>query len=36
LVIGGEPGDLTAISDETHRVQSLSVEEAAVGRVLSV
>jgi uncharacterized protein with von Willebrand factor type A (vWA) domain len=36
LVIGGEPGDLLHISDECHRVQSLSVEEAAVGRVLSV
>ena len=36
LVIDNEPGDLAAISDETHTVRSLSVEEDGVGRVLSV
>jgi uncharacterized protein with von Willebrand factor type A (vWA) domain len=36
LVIQSTPGDLEAISDETHLVQSLSVEEEAVGRVLSI
>ncbi|HEY2911349.1 MAG TPA: hypothetical protein VGI99_13955 [Gemmataceae bacterium] len=36
LVIDNEPGDLAAISDETHTVRSLAVDEDAVGRVLSV
>ena len=36
LVIGSEPGDLTAISDETHRVESLAVTEDAVGRAVSI
>jgi uncharacterized protein with von Willebrand factor type A (vWA) domain len=36
LVVGGEPGDLEALSDETHLVRSLDVTEAAVERVLSV
>jgi uncharacterized protein with von Willebrand factor type A (vWA) domain len=36
LVIGSDPGDLTAISDETHRVESLAVTEEAVGRAVSV
>jgi uncharacterized protein with von Willebrand factor type A (vWA) domain len=36
LVIQSEPGDLAAVSDETHLVQSLSVSEEAVGRVLSI
>jgi uncharacterized protein with von Willebrand factor type A (vWA) domain len=36
LVIQSTPGDLEAISDETHLVQSLSVDEEAVGRVLSI
>jgi uncharacterized protein with von Willebrand factor type A (vWA) domain len=35
LVVEGEPGDLTAISDEVHKVPSLAVTEEAVGRVLS-
>jgi len=36
LVIEKPPGDLTSISDELHRVQSLSVSEAGVERVLSI
>jgi uncharacterized protein with von Willebrand factor type A (vWA) domain len=36
LVVDNEPGDLAAISDETHTVRSLSVDEEAIGRVLSV
>ena len=36
LVIQSAPGDLAAISDETNLVQSLSVSEEAVGRVLSI
>jgi uncharacterized protein with von Willebrand factor type A (vWA) domain len=36
LVIQSCAGDLAAISDETHLVQSLSVSEEAVGRVLSI
>jgi uncharacterized protein with von Willebrand factor type A (vWA) domain len=36
LVIHSTPGDLTAISDETHIVGSLAVTEAAVERVLSI
>jgi uncharacterized protein with von Willebrand factor type A (vWA) domain len=36
LVVEGEPGDLTAISDEVYRVPSLDVTEEAVGRVLSL
>src|SRR3954469_19098548 len=35
LVIRSAPGDLAAISDEVHQVQSLSASEAAVERVLS-
>jgi hypothetical protein len=36
LVVDNEAGDLAAISDETHTVRSLSVDEEAIGRVLSV
>jgi uncharacterized protein with von Willebrand factor type A (vWA) domain len=36
LVIASTPGDLTAISDEVHQVDSLAVTEAGVERVLSV
>jgi uncharacterized protein with von Willebrand factor type A (vWA) domain len=36
LVIQSRPGDLSAISDEVHLVDSLSVSEAGVERVLSV
>lgn len=36
LVINGKPGDLASVSDEVHEVQSLSVEETAVERVLSI
>jgi uncharacterized protein with von Willebrand factor type A (vWA) domain len=36
LVIRSQPGDLAAISDEVFTVPSLSVDEGAVGRVLSV
>jgi len=36
LVIEKSPGDLSAISDEVHQVQSLSVSEAGVERVLSI
>jgi uncharacterized protein with von Willebrand factor type A (vWA) domain len=36
LVIGSEPGDLAAISDEVHIVQSLGVEEEAVGKAVSI
>jgi uncharacterized protein with von Willebrand factor type A (vWA) domain len=36
LVIQSTPGDLSAISDEVHLVDSLSVSEAGVERVLSV
>jgi uncharacterized protein with von Willebrand factor type A (vWA) domain len=36
LVIGGEPGDLAAISDECHSVRSLDVAEEGVGRAVSL
>jgi uncharacterized protein with von Willebrand factor type A (vWA) domain len=36
LVIDQEPGDLSRLSDEAHRVKSLAVTEEAVERVLSV
>src|SRR5262245_28319228 len=36
LVVEGEPGDLTAISDEVYQVPSLAVTEEAVGRALSL
>jgi uncharacterized protein with von Willebrand factor type A (vWA) domain len=36
LVIDNDPGDLTQLSDEAHRVKSLSVTEEAVERVMSV
>lgn len=36
LVIGAAAGDLQAVSDEVHLVQSLGVDEAGVGKVLSV
>ncbi|HEY1377755.1 MAG TPA: hypothetical protein VGF55_13230 [Gemmataceae bacterium] len=36
LVIANDPGDLTEVSDETHRVESLAVTEEAVGKALSV
>jgi uncharacterized protein with von Willebrand factor type A (vWA) domain len=35
LVVEGEPGDLTRISDECHSVPALSPSEEAVGRALS-
>jgi uncharacterized protein with von Willebrand factor type A (vWA) domain len=36
LVIGSEAGDLATISDETHVVRSLGVDEVCVGRAVSV
>jgi len=36
LVIDSPPGDLAGVSDEVHLVQSLSVGEAGVERVLSI
>jgi uncharacterized protein with von Willebrand factor type A (vWA) domain len=36
LVIGGEAGDLSLISDEVHLVRTLDASEEAVGRVLSL
>jgi uncharacterized protein with von Willebrand factor type A (vWA) domain len=36
LVIGGEPGDLAAISDECHSVRSLDVAEEGVGRAVAI
>jgi uncharacterized protein with von Willebrand factor type A (vWA) domain len=36
LIIQSEPGDLSAISDEVHKVPSLAVTEASVERVLSI
>jgi uncharacterized protein with von Willebrand factor type A (vWA) domain len=36
LVIDSAPGDLTALSDEVHLIQSLSATEAGVERVLSL
>ena len=36
LVIDNAPGDLTAVSDETHLVHSLTPDADAVGRVLSL
>lgn len=36
LVIGAGAGDLATISDEVHLVQSLSVDETGVGKVLAV
>jgi len=36
LVIRSAPGDLSAISDEVHLVESLAATESGVGRVLSV
>jgi uncharacterized protein with von Willebrand factor type A (vWA) domain len=36
LVIGSEPGDLAAVSDEVHRVAALDPAAEAVGRVLSL
>jgi uncharacterized protein with von Willebrand factor type A (vWA) domain len=36
LIVGDEPGDLQHISDEVHEVNSLSADEAAVERVLSI
>jgi uncharacterized protein with von Willebrand factor type A (vWA) domain len=36
LVVGGEPGDLAAISDECHAVRSLDVAEDGVGRAVSI
>jgi uncharacterized protein with von Willebrand factor type A (vWA) domain len=36
LVISSTPGDLAAISDEVHQVDSLAVTEAGVERVLSI
>lgn len=36
LIINEPPGDLAQVSDEVHRVQSLNVDVAAVGRALSI
>ncbi len=36
LVVGSDPGDLSAVSDECHRVAELAPDAAAVGRVLSL
>jgi hypothetical protein len=36
LFINQEPGDLAKVADRVHRVPSLSIEEKAVGEVLSV
>ena len=36
MVIQSRPGDLLLISDTVHLVPSLSIEEAAVGKVLSI
>jgi uncharacterized protein with von Willebrand factor type A (vWA) domain len=36
LVVGGEPGDLAAISDECHSVHALDVAEDGVGRAVSI
>jgi uncharacterized protein with von Willebrand factor type A (vWA) domain len=36
LVIGGDAGDLRALSDETHLVRSLGIRENGVSRVLSI
>ena len=36
LVINSAPGDLAGVSDEVYRVASLSPDEEAVGRVLSI
>ena len=36
LVIDNAPGDLAAVSDETHLVHSLTPDADAVGRVLSL
>ncbi|HEY2637554.1 MAG TPA: hypothetical protein VGI54_09220 [Solirubrobacteraceae bacterium] len=36
LVVGGEPGDLAAVSDETYRVASLDVAEDAVASAVSI
>jgi uncharacterized protein with von Willebrand factor type A (vWA) domain len=36
LVVGSEPGDLAAVSDEVHRVAALDPADEAVGRVLSL
>ncbi len=35
LVVGSEPGDLAAVSDECHRVDELAPDDPDVGRVLS-
>ena len=36
LVISSDPGDLSAVSDECHRVAELAPDDPAVGRVLSI
>ncbi len=36
LVVGGEPGDLAGVSDESYRVESLAATEEAVGRTLDI
>ncbi len=36
LIVGSEPGDLSAVSDECHRVAELAPDDPAVGRVLSL
>lgn len=36
LVINSAPGDLALVSDQVHRVPSLSIEQEAVGEALSV
>jgi uncharacterized protein with von Willebrand factor type A (vWA) domain len=36
LIINSEPGDLAGVSDQVHRVRSLSIEETGVGEALSI
>lgn len=36
LIINSEPGDLARVSDQVHRVRSLSLDEAGVGEAMSV
>src|SRR5262245_16824417 len=36
LVVGSDPGDLAAVSDEAYRVAALGVTEGGVGRALSI
>lgn len=36
LVVGSDPGDLAAVSDEVHAARALAPDADAVGRVLSL